>query len=111
MNISTISNETILTRLTAHDTEVARSELPASDDTIAAAAAVQPEEQVSLSPRTEVAAALLRGVAQSEDPASDPMIVRLAQSVSSGDYRPEAASVASAMLSFERRVARKLRRE
>lgn len=66
--------------------------------------------QVALSPRAELASALLQGVVLSEDPTADPQVERLRQTVASKAYQPQAKSIAKALLAFERRIARKMDR-
>lgn len=68
-------------------------------------------EMVSLSSRADDATALMKGVAAADQPQEDAEVQRLTQAVADGTYHPPASKVASAMLSFERLVARKLGRD
>lgn len=72
---------------------------------------VQGQEVVSLSGQAQDAAALLKGVAAADQPQASAEVQQLTLQVAAGNYRPPAAKIAGAMLSFERLLARKLGRD
>lgn len=72
--------------------------------------AARAQDTVSLSSRATDAASLLQGIASASEPASDPRVQALTHAVADGSYRPDARQIASALVSHERAIARKLDR-
>lgn len=112
IKIGGMPNDSVPVEQPTHDANTLRVNGPTKErNTATATTSGQVEDVVSLSPRTADAAAILRGVAMADNPQSDAEIQRLANAVADGSYRPKALKVAHSMLSFERMVAQKLRRE
>jgi hypothetical protein len=88
---------------------VSSSEPSATGAEIAAEAAGV--DQVFISEKSDRAASLLRGTQKGKLPLSNADIVALSEQVASGTYARPALPVAEAILRFEGRIVKRLRRE
>jgi hypothetical protein len=81
-------------------------EQAALTDEAAIVAEVSDTDQVSISKRSDHAAAILRGSHKAENPLSNPDIAALQHEVVSGSYHRPAGQIAEAIMRFEGRLAK-----